>query len=151
MQQQHFNTTLLVDQSPEEVFRAINNVQGWWSQDFKGASQQLNDVFEVRFGDVHYSQHRLTGLIPGQKIGWLTTDSRISFVRDKSEWTGTHIHFDISTTAEGQTQLRFAHEGLVPEIECFQDCAKGWNHFLSSLHQLITTSKGQPHIPATQP
>ena len=149
MQQQHFNTTLLVDQSAEEVFQAINNVQGWWSQDFKGASQQLNDVFEVRFGDVHYSQHQLTELIPGQKITWLTTDSRISFVREKSEWTGTHIHFDISRQADGQTLLRFTHEGLVPEITCFQDCAKGWHHFLSSLEQLITSGKGRPY--AEQP
>jgi uncharacterized protein YndB with AHSA1/START domain len=146
MTDKNFQTSFAFDQSPEEVFQAINNVPGWWSEDFKGSAQNTGDEFEVRFGTVHYSRHKLTEVIPGKRVTWITTDSHLSFLKEQpDEWTGTSISFDI-TTEGGKTMLHFTHHGLVPEFECFKDCSNGWNHYLKlSLFPMIATGKGQPH------
>jgi len=143
MDNQNFTVSFLVDQTPKEAFNAIQNVPGWWTGNLQGSTQQLNDEFEVRFGDVHYSKQKLIEVISNKKVVWLITDSRLNFVKDKSEWTGTKISFEIAEK-DGKTQVRFTHSGLVPEIECYRDCSNAWGYYInSSLRNLITTGKGQ--------
>ena len=140
-----FTTTLLVDQTPKEVFHAINNVRGWWSEDIEGNTSKLNDEFTYHYKDVHRCKMKLIEVVPEKKVVWLVLDNYFSFTKDKSEWKGTTISFEISEK-NGKTQMRFTHQGLVPEYECFDICSNGWTQYIQqSLRSLITTGKGQPN------
>ena len=119
MNDQNFTTTFTVDQSPEEAFAAINNVRGWWSEEIEGSTNKLNDKFTYHYKDIHYCKMKLTEVIPDEKVVWLVMDNYFNFTKDKSEWKGTKIRFEISKR-DNQTQLRFTHSGLVPEYECYK-------------------------------
>lgn len=145
MENQSFNTTLLVDQSPEAVFNAINNVRGWWSEEIEGNTSQLNDEFKYHYQDVHHCKIKLIEVVPNQKVVWQVLENQFSFTKDKSEWTGTKIIFAISRKGD-KTQLQFTHQGLVPQYECYNACVNGWSQYIQqSLLNLITTGKGQPN------
>jgi len=144
----NFTTTLQVGQTPNEVFDAINNVRGWWSETVEGGTHQLNDEFIYRHKDLHYSKQKLIEVVPGKRVVWLVTDSQLNFIKDKKEWNGSQISFDISEK-DGKTQIVFTHHGLVPEKECFTACFDGWSYYLhKSLLPLITKGKGQPDLKA---
>jgi len=144
MNSQDFTTSVLVDKSPREAFNAINNVRGWWSEEIKGDSSKLNDEFSYHYEDLHRCKMKLIEVIPDKKVVWLVLDNYFQFTKDKSEWKGTKIIFDIAEK-NGKTEVRFTHEGLGPEVECFNDCSGGWNYYLHcSLFPMITTGKGKP-------
>src|SRR5450755_206093 len=129
MKTSDFTTTLLVDQTPEEAFNAINNVRGWWSEEIEGSTDKLNDEFRYHYEDVHHCRMKLTEVVPGRKVVWLVLDNYFKFTRDKSEWTGTKIIFEISEKGN-QTQIRFTHLGLVPAYECFEICVNAWTTYI---------------------
>ena len=145
MENQDFTTSILVDQTPEEAFNAINNVRGWWSEEIEGDTDKLHDEFTYHFKDVHRCTMKLIEVIPDKKVVWLVTDNYFNFTEDKTEWIGTKIIFEISRN-DKQTKIDFTHQGLVPDYECYQVCNDAWSNYIkNSLRNLITTGKGQPN------
>lgn len=140
-----FTTTILVDQTPEKAFDAINNVRGWWSEEIEGSTDKLNEVFNYHYEDVHRCKIKVIEMIPGKKVVWHVLENYFKFTHDKSEWTDTKVVFDISQQ-NGKTQIRMTHQGLVPEYECFDICKGAWTTYMQkSLYNLITTGKGNPN------
>jgi uncharacterized protein YndB with AHSA1/START domain len=143
--EQNLSTSFTVDQSPEEVFKAVNNVRGWWSDEIKGSTDKLGTEFTYQYKDLHRSSQKITEFVPGKRVVWHVTASSINFVKDKKEWDGTDIVFEILRKG-GKTELRFTHVGLVPTVECYSTCSKGWGFYINeSLRSLITTGKGNPN------
>ena len=137
----NFTTTFFVNQTASVVFSAINNVRGWWQGEIKGNTENPGDEFSYQMKDVHYSKQKITESIPGQKVVWLITESKLKF-NNPSEWTGTKIVFEI-TEINSKTQVRFTHLGLVPAFECYGGCSWAWGELIQqSLFSLITTGKG---------
>jgi hypothetical protein len=141
MENKNFTTTIVVDQSPKEVFDAVNRPQDWWSGEIEGKSTRLNDEFTYRYKDLHWSTQKVITFVPGQKVVWEVIDSTINYAQDKQEWTGTLIVFEISEH-DNKTQLRFTHIGLNKDIECYNDCSRTWTNLIRlALFTLITTGK----------
>ncbi|PWT74249.1 MAG: ATPase [Bacteroidetes bacterium] len=145
MQSQNFQVTLLFDQSPKEVFDAVNNVRGWWSEEIEGGTNKLNDVFDYHYKEAHKSRMRIIEMIPNEKVVWFVEHNYFNFTNDDTEWTGSKISFDI-TKKDTKTELRFTHLGLIPRLECYDVCSNAWSEYLEdSLSGLVTAGRGKPN------
>lgn len=140
-----FTISFTVDQPPEVVFAAINNVRGWWSGNIQGETDVLGATFSYRYEDVHFSQQTISELVPGRRVVWHVDDASLSFAADPNEWVGSDITFEI-LPKDATSELRFTHVGLTPKLECYAGCSDAWTFYVSeSLRSLITTGVGKPN------
>lgn len=135
MNKQEFSISLMTTASPEEAFKVLLDVRSWWTglynEFIEGKTDSINEEFTFRAGGgVHYSKHRLIEAIPCKKIVWQIVDGELSFVKHKKEWIGTRMRFDIRPQGHG-SEITFTHEGLTPELECYDSCSTTWTRYLS--------------------
>ncbi|NUR28191.1 MAG: SRPBCC domain-containing protein, partial [Catenulispora sp.] len=141
-----YTTSFTVDQTADEVFNAVTNVRGWWSEEVDGPTEHAGDEFHYHYRDIHRCTMRLTDVQPGRKVVWRVLDNYFNFVTDEAEWKGTDVIFDITPAAGGRTTLTFTHHGLVPEYECYDVCSNAWAGYIGgSLRSLIETGEGRPN------
>ncbi len=146
MNNQNYTASFTVSQTQEEVFNAINNVRGWWSEEIEGNTNALGEEFNYHFKEFHRCTMKITEFIPNEKVVWLVVDNYFSFTKDATEWKGTEITFEINKDGD-KTKLQYTHVDLVPAYECYNACVDGWNTYINgSLHNLITTGKGAPNV-----
>lgn len=143
-QSQSYTALFLVDRTPDEVYRAINEVRSWWSGTIDGDTDRLGGEFRYRYMDLHDSRQKVTGLVPGKQVVWRVTDGWLAFTKSKGEWKGTEVIFDI-TPRDGRTEVRFTHLGLSPTCECYQACSGGWDAIIKgNLRRWIATGEVPP-------
>ena len=141
--QTDYHTEIDVHCSPEKAFDAICRVPAWWTENTAGDSQHQNGEFTVRFGDT-FSRFKVIDFIRGQKMVWHVLDCNLHWMNDKKEWKGTKILWQVNGSGNS-SRISMTHIGLNAGIECFEDCTKGWNHYVRiSLFKLIEECKGEP-------
>jgi hypothetical protein len=145
MEKQNYTASILVEQNPKAAFEAISNFRAWWSEEIEGNTDKLGEVFVYHYKDVHICKMKLIEMVPDKKLVYQVLDNQFSFTKDKTEWIGTKLIFDISKEGD-KTKVKFTHEGLVPEYECYKVCYDAWGNYINnSLYSLITTGKGKPN------
>lgn len=137
-----FTTSIVLEKSLSEVYKAINNIPEWWQGKITGNFSKVGDEFTYQMADVHLSHQKVIELLPNKKVVWLVTGSNLSFVEKKDEWTDTTLSFELKPKGN-HTQLTFKHEGLIPSFECYNACSGGWKKLIDkSLKSFINTGKG---------
>lgn len=134
MKDQHFTTTVVVDQPPAVVYNTILDVRSWWSglygETFEGNSEIQGDEFSfLAGGGMHYTKQKLVELVPNEKLVWLVTEANLSFVEKTDEWKGTKLMFEISAEQD-KSRIVFTHIGLVSEFQCYESCAPAWTQYI---------------------
>ena len=107
-----YSTAIVLIQSPDLVFEKLVQLDKWWPEEFEGKNLQSNSEFVLKTGDGHYSKNTVTEFESGQKLAWLTTESRRK--ADGFDWTGTRMIFELFVEAE-HTLLTFTYDGVVLE------------------------------------
>ena len=80
---QNYTTTILVDQTPEEVFDAINNVRGWWSEEIEGSTDKHSAEFKFHYKDLHRSTQKITDLVPGKKVDGMSRTAALTLSKTR--------------------------------------------------------------------
>lgn len=88
--------------------------------------------------------------IQNRSLVWKVAEANhdLEGITKKDEWRGTTIKWNIVEYETG-SKVTLTHQGLVPELECFDICQAGWGYFLGSLKDYLETGKGYPYEEAT--
>jgi uncharacterized protein YndB with AHSA1/START domain len=138
-----FQSTLPVAAPPAAVLAALRTadaVSSWWGP--ATGSADVGDTLVVSFLG---GRQRIVMDVQRppfeNRVVWSVRETPLT-----PEWDGTTIYFDVvaEDAASKGSVLSFRHEGLTPELECFDMCHEGWTHYLASLVSYVETGTGQP-------
>src|SRR5262249_40865246 len=116
----------------------LEGLAGWWTPEVSGASAPGD---ELRFEFSGVGEHIIMRVetVEQALVRWhCVTHSALP------DWRGTTIVFALGDDPRGRCVLDLTHLGLVPALECSEDCALGWDYFLASLVGYVDRGRGTP-------
>jgi uncharacterized protein YndB with AHSA1/START domain len=135
-----FHSTMSIAATPEAVLAALSTpeaVTSWWGPAIGSADAGGTLVVSFMGGRQRIVMHVEPAF--ENRVVWAVKECPLT-----PDWIGTTIFFDVTEAGDG-AMLYFRHQGLTPELECFDMCHEGWTHFLASLVCYAETGVGQPH------
>ena len=137
-----YSATLTTSATPDRAARQItDDLELWWSTRI----DRNANGFTVRFNN----SHATFAFEPGgsaERFAWTCTDAHMIMegVDDLEEWKGTRLLWQIAPAPDGAS-ITLTHEGLGPQIACFDICRRGWQHFFEvSLRDHLNGAPAQP-------
>jgi uncharacterized protein YndB with AHSA1/START domain len=126
--------------SPDTVHTALTSaasVARWWGPTTGSAEEGRTLVVSFEGGTHPIVIH--VGSTEKGRVVWQVESAPLT-----PEWAGTTIVFELEPQGEG-TAMLFRHEGLTPQLECFDMCHAGWTYYLASLVEYVERGEGQPY------
>lgn len=129
-----------VQAHPDALFDALTTVSGlaaWWTDvaGHGGTGGELSFSFDPPEPLV---------VRVDQATRPLSVRSSVISCDFLADWVGTHPTFTNVPVGDDGSELQFRHHGLTQELECIEQCTRGWDHFLESLRQYAETGHGMP-------
>ena len=146
MKNKSYEAEIKISASPEAVYHALTSqIDKWWTESSNEAGQ-VGDKLVVSFEKTTCWQMIVTEASKNQLLVWqvLQAYHDLENIAKKDEWKGTTIRWEILATNAG-SKLMLTHQGLVPELQCYEICQSGWHYFLGSLKGFLETGKGHPY------
>lgn len=150
MTKQSYRKTIDVQAPPSAAFEAVTKgVEHWWTRPDQPLIN-IGDRAKFNFPPgVSYWTFELTGMKPSTWVEWTCVDAlHIHEGKPKeieTEWLNTQVLWQISEH-EGGSRIELRHDGLTPDLLCYDVCEAGWDlFFLGSLKQYLDTGQGKPH------
>jgi uncharacterized protein YndB with AHSA1/START domain len=134
-----YQKTIRVNATPEALFDALTTLPGlaaWWTDVTRSGDPgcELRFIFDAGTCVMHVDEATRPA-----SVRWTVTDC--AFLPD---WIGTRPTFTITPDGTKACELHFRHYGLTSELECIEQCTRGWDHFLASLRDYVEVGQGSP-------
>jgi Activator of Hsp90 ATPase homolog 1-like protein len=127
----------------ERVFDAVGTlegVRGWWTRLASGSAERGGELlFQFEGLDETIRMHVDVAQRPAT-VHWTCHEHTMH-----PEWVGTRLVFNFVDLGPDETELRFRHIGLVPQLECYGVCSRGWDFFLPSIVAWVEQGEGTPY------
>jgi uncharacterized protein YndB with AHSA1/START domain len=137
-----FQSTQRIGAAPETVLTALRSLEavaGWWGP--AAGSCDPGGTLEVSFLEGRQRIRMHVEPSAERRVVWSVEGAPLT-----PDWDGTTIVFDVADDGDGTgAVLHFRHQGLTPELECYEMCHEGWTHYMASLVSYVETGQGQPH------
>jgi uncharacterized protein YndB with AHSA1/START domain len=135
-----YRKTIRVKACPGALFDALTTVSGltaWWTR--ATGSGDAGGELTFFFSSPEPCVMHVDQATRPTSVQWTVTDC--GFLPD---WVGTRPTFTIIPVDGDASELQFRHHGLTPELDCIEQCTRGWDHFLESLREYVEVGRGMP-------
>jgi uncharacterized protein YndB with AHSA1/START domain len=138
-----YERTISIAATPQKVFATLTNVTefaAWWAP----ATGSARDGGELRLAFEGIPQPlvlHVKSAIPASELAWHVT--ACDFLTD---WVGTTVRIK-TRPAVGGCDVTFRHDGLTPQLECYDMCRAGWDQYVPSLRDYVQTGTRHPYRP----
>jgi|SRR5579872_5346378 len=139
-----FTREIEIAASQAKVFCALTKeLHKWWTTSAEDASV-TGQTATLRFGKSHQTTD-IKDLVPERRVVWGCVEHLQANNTQpvQSEWAGTRLIWKIEPISLG-SRLTFVHQGLTPQLDCYDIWEDGWEQYAQSLKSYLETRNRIP-------